>query len=371
MTRSLLSLAALLAFAGGMPAQPPHQPPHQSPQTFSGQLDIREREVVIALPDNLAGKALRPGDFQVLVDGQPREVTRAEPVSREGPAPWTILVYVDRVLASPGTAFYSSLALAEHARDLAGLGTVEVAVADSDPGTVLAPTREIRKVEQVLAGLAGKARVERDRTRTEVFPPPSDVQVRRQLDKLTAFLASRRPAGPHALFLVADGTATAPAPAGSLPSAAPEASFRDASRLLAASGWVGIALAVRRDEPGAPLAPKSELDLFEASAAWSGATNGPPPPIRGHGPRKTTLAFPRVVDLFTDARLAPLRALATATAGTVIGYDVQLPALFAELPRRWTIWISEPEPVAKGHLQTLVVRLPRKRVEARGPQWLP
>ncbi len=97
MTRSLLALAALLAFANGAPAQPPHQ----SPQTFSGQLDIREREVVVALPDNLSGKALRPGDFQVLV--------------------------------------------------------------------------------------------------------------RRQLDKLLAFLASRRPAGPHALFLVADGTATAPA----------------------------------------------------------------------------------------------------------------------------------------------------------------
>jgi hypothetical protein len=355
MTRSLLSLAALLAFAGGVPAQ--------APQTFSGQLDIREREIVVALPDNLAGKALRPGDFQVLVDGQPREVTRAEPVSREGPAPWTILVYVDRVLASPGTAFYSNLALADHARDLAGLGTVEVAVADSDPGTVLAPTRETRKLELTLAGLAGKARVERDRARTEVFPPPSDVQVRRQLDKLLAFLASRHPAGPHALFLVADGAVTAPAES-------PEVSFRDASRLLAASGWVGIALAVRRDEPGAPLAPKSELDLFAESTAGSGATNGPPPPIRGHGPRKTTLAFPRVVDLFTDARLAPLRALATATAGTVIGYDVQLPALFAELPRRWTIWISEPEPPAAGGLHSLAVRLPRKRAEARGPLWL-
>ena len=270
------------------------------------------------------------------------------------------------MLAGPGTAFYSNLALAEHARDLAGLGTVEVAVADSDPGTFSPATREPWKLEQTLAGLAGKARVERDRTRTEVFPPPSDLQVRRQLDKLLAFLAARHPAGPHALFLVADGAVTAPAASPT----SPEASFRDASRHLAAAGWVGIALAVRRDEPGAPLAPKSELDLFEGSTAWSGATNGPPPPIRGHGPRKTTLAFPRVVDLFTDARLAPLRVLATATAGTVIGYDVQLPALFAELPRRWTIWISEPEPVADGRLHSLAVRLPRKRAEARGPQWL-
>jgi len=35
------------------------------------------------------------------------------------------------------------------------------------------------------------------------------------------------------------------------------------------------------------------------------------------------------------------------------------------------IWISEPEPPADGRLQTLAVRLPRKRAEARAPQWLP
>jgi hypothetical protein len=78
-----------------------------------------------------------------------------------------------------------------------------------------------------------------------------------------------------------------------------------------------------------------------------------------------------VVDLATDPQLAPLRTLTSATAGTVIGYDVQLPALFAELPRRWTIWISEPEPPAGSRLHTLAVRLPRKRTEARAPAWLP
>src|SRR4051812_8909668 len=88
--RALLVLAAL-SLAGAATAQ--------APQTFSGQLDIREREIVVELPENLRRRRLRPDEFQVLVDGQPREVTRAEPVSREGPAPWTVLVYVDRVLA--------------------------------------------------------------------------------------------------------------------------------------------------------------------------------------------------------------------------------------------------------------------------------
>ncbi|MFL6236293.1 MAG: hypothetical protein ACJ76N_24390 [Thermoanaerobaculia bacterium] len=351
--RPLLALAALLALAEGLPAQPP--------KTFSEQLVIREREIVVDLPDRLKGSRLAPQDFQVLVDGEPREVTRAEPVSREGPAPWTVLVYVDRVLAGPGTAFYSTLSLAGHARELAGLGTVEVVLADPDPRAALPPTREARKVEGALAGLAGTARVERDRSRVEAPPPPSDEQVRRQLDRLLALLGSRHPAGPHALFLVADGSA----------SGALEVPFRDASQRLAAAGWVTVALALRRDDPGKPVAPPSEADIFQETTAWSNATNGPPPPLRGHAATKTTLAFPRVVDLSTDPRLAPLRKLAAATAGTVIGYGVQLPALLDELPRRWTIWISEPEAAGESRLHTLAVRLPRKRAEVRAPLWLP
>jgi hypothetical protein len=334
--------------------------PAQPPRTFSEQLDIREREIVVDLPERLKGSRLEPRDFQVLVDGEPREVTRAAPVSRDSSAPWTVIVYVDRVMAGPGTAFYSNLALAAHVRELAGVGSVEVVLADPDPRPVLAPTREIPQIEQTLAGLAGAARVERDRSRTEVPAPPSDLQVRQQLDKLLAFLATRQPAGPHALFLVAGGIAPR----------APETSFRHASQILAAAGWVGVALALRRDDPGKPVAPKNEIDIFQETTAWSNATNGPPPPLPSRAPTKTTLAFPRVVELSTDPMLAPLQTLAIATAGTVIGYDVQLPALLAELPRRWTVWISEPEGRAGGGFRRLTVRLPRKRAEARAPQWL-
>jgi len=351
--RPLLALAVLLALAEGLPAQ--------QPKTFSEQLEIREREIVVDLPDRLKEARLAPRDFQVLVDGEPREVTRAEPVTRESPAPWTVLVYVDRELASPGTAFYSTLSLAEHARELAGLGTVEVVLADPEPRQALPPTREARKVEGALAGLAGTARVERDRAKTEAPPPPSDAQIRRQLDRLLAFLGSRHPAGPHVLFLVADGST----------SGALEEPVRGASQRLAAAGWVTVALALRRDDPGKPLNPPSEADIFQETTAWSNATNGPPPPLQGHAPKKTTLAFPKVIDLSTDPRLAPLRKLAVATAGTVIGYDVQVPALLAELPRRWTVWISEPGPPAEGRFHSLTVRLPRKRAEARAPVWLP
>ncbi len=279
---SVLALGALLAL--GLTVS--KTLPAQAPKTFSGQVDIREREIVIDLPDRLKDSRLAPRDFQVLVDGEPREVTRAEPVSREGPAPWTVLVYIDRVLASPGTAFYSNLALAGHAADLTRLGAVEVVLADPDPHPELEPTRDPRKLEQVLAGLAGTARVERDRSRTEAPPPPSADQVGRQLERLLAFLAARHPQGPHALFLVAGGTV-----------GAPEAPFRDASQVLAVSGWVGVAVAARPDDPGRPVAPKNEIDIFQETTAWSNATNGPPPPLPSRAPTKSTLAFPRVIEL--------------------------------------------------------------------------
>jgi hypothetical protein len=54
----------------------------------------------------------------------------------------------------------------------------------------------------------------------------------------------------------------------------------------------------------------------------------------------------------------------------VIGYDVQLAPLFSELPRRWTIWVSEPETPADDHLHSLTVRLPGRKAEARAPLWL-
>lgn len=372
-THRTLSAALLagLSLAAGAPAQ--------QPKTFSGQLDIREREILVSLPTNLERARLQPGDFQVLVDGQPREVSRAEPVSGAGSAPWTVLVYVDRVLASPGTAFSSEVTLADHAKDLARLGTVEVAVAGPEPGTVLPPSREAGPIKEKLAALADAARLERDHAPAGKAGPTSDLQIRQQLDKLLAFLAAHHPAGPHILFLVADGTDLPAAQVGILEGATPvppdsaetpAAAFVRASRLLAAQRWVVIPVAVHSGSPGTPVAPQTEIELFQQSAAPSSHTNGPPPVLPSHPPRKSALVYPGVVALSTEPRLATLRALAEATAGAVIGYDVQLAALFAELPRRWTIWVSEPEAPADDHLHSLTVRLPGRKSEARSPQWL-
>jgi hypothetical protein len=352
----------------------------QQPPQFSEQLTVRERPILVSLPTNLAHARLQAGDFQVLVDGQPREVTRAEPLSAPGGAPWTIVVYVDEVLASPATVFASEVALAGRARELSRLGNVEVVTAAGpSPGVVLPATLEARAVEAKLASLASAARIERDRNGGKKRPAPSAAEVGRQVDALLAFLAAHRATGPRLLFLVADGMdlpakqVALLAGNGGSATAGPAASFRNAARTLAAEGWIVVPLAVRPGSPGQPAMPRTELEQIRESAAPSGHTNGPPPDLPPHRRQETPLSYSGVIDLASEPRMATLHTLAEATAGTVVGYEVQLAALLKELPHRWTIWITVPEVKeagAEAALHTLTVKLPAKQTDARAPGWV-
>ena len=329
-------LAALAAANAAAVAQTPR---------FSERLTVREREVLVDLPDNLQGKSLKPADFQVLAGGQPREVVRAEPVSAAGEPPWTIVVYVDRALASPGTVFYSSLALSHRAAALARLGTVQVVVADSDPRQALAPSRETRRLERTLTDLSAIARVERDQQDRRLAPPggPDAPRLRRQLDKLLAFLAARTPAGPHAVLLVADGLdlpaeqiAALDRGSGGAPRTA-AAALQRAARLLAAYGWVAIPVPLRKEGAGLQASStRSDLDTFREESP----------------------------------RTAALRALARPTAGTVAGFEVQLDEILSALQRRWRLWLAEPDAPVDGKLQALAVGLPGRRESVRAPEWL-
>ncbi len=370
-----ITIAAAVAAATAA-AQPPQ---------FSEQLTVRERPILVSLPDNLARARLQSGDFQVLVDGQPREVTRAEPLSAPGGAPWTIVVYVDEVLAGPATVFASEVALAGHARELSRLGGVEVVrAAGPSPSVVLPATLEARSVEGKLASLASAARIERDRDGGKKRPAPSAAEVGQQVDALVAFLAAHKAAGPRLLFLVADGmdlpaeqVAALSGNGGNSGGGAPEtaagpaASFRNAARTLAAEGWIVVPLSVRPGSPGQPTMPRTNLEQFRESAAPSSHTNGPPPDLPPHRRQETPLSYSGVIDLASEPRMATLHTLAEATAGTVVGFEVQLASLLAELPRRWTIWVTVPETKeGAGALHTLTVKLPGKQADARAPGWV-
>ncbi len=332
----------------------------QAPETFSASLTVREREILVELPEGIDGGALDPRDFLVLVDGVPREVTRAEPASE-----WTILLYVDQILARPGTVFYSTLALAHRVRDLARTGTVEVAVADSDPRTLLAATRDEKRIALALTDLSGAARVERDVQDARASGPakPALEQSRRQLDKLLAFLASRRPTGPHAVFLIADGPDLTPEETALLerqddPAAPPASVFHRASRLLSAYGWVTVTVPMRKEGVGISIAPQNGLERIRQSAAPSDHQNSVPPIRPGLPPNKTTLAWTGVIDLAVEPRTAALRILSRASGGTVLGFEQQIEPTLSALSRRWRLWVSETDNPVDGRLRTVEVRLP-------------
>jgi hypothetical protein len=350
MTRRTILLALFFATCGGLAAQPPET----QPETFSEEVFVRELELVVDPSDALERKILRPGDFQVLVDGEPREVTRVETVSASA-APWTVVVYVDQVLAGPQTVFASTLALAERAEALTRMGAVEVVAAGSDPGTVLSASRDARLVRQVLAGIAEESRVARDRAAKAASgrapePPP----VGRQLDKLVAWLSGRPVSGPRLLFLVTDGV-----PA--------DAAVAWCSRLLAAYGWVSIPLAVREEETiGRRHSMVSDVDRIRATTSGSG---GSPPVILVSPGGDTPLAWDGVLELLVNPQTEALAALARPTTGTVVGYESQLDLMLGELSRRRRLWVAAPASV-DGRVRPVEVRVPDRVGEVRAQAWV-
>lgn len=314
---------------------------------FGGEVRVEERPIVFQPPPARMWRPddLDPEDLLVSEDGRLRRVTRVEPLAGAA-RPWTLLVWVDRRLASPETTFRATLALAKRARELADLGPVEVVVADPAPRTAAAATREARRLELVLSDLAGAARVERDRIGDRWRPPPPEqlqALARTQFDRLVVDLAARPARGPRALLLVTEA-------------AAPEA-----GRLLAGYGWVTLPLPVRQAAVDDPRRPVSDADRGRRSTeeGWNDATVPPPidggiviPPRR----RRGGAALPEIADLYVTPDLAPLRDLVAETGGHLIGVEEQLAPALASLTERWLVWLDVPAEEPADRLRRLEMR---------------
>ncbi|HYG64950.1 MAG TPA: hypothetical protein VEL74_20375 [Thermoanaerobaculia bacterium] len=384
-----LAMSLLLLALGGAAAQ--QEPPPRAEQRIEEEIAVRETSVVVELPDTLRDGRLGTNDFLVMVDGKLRRVTRAQPLS--GDEPWSLVVYVDRVLAKADTQFPALLALAQRSGELAARGSIEVVVADPAPRTVLAATREPLRIREILSGLAGEARVARqgpdaERAATAALTsdaPDAQVVLRRQLDRLLTRLADRTTAGPRALLLVADGMdlppeqverlarvqmgamTSAPAPSGAA------ALFVEASRLLAAYGWVTFAMPFRDlgDGPGEANRGTNETTRVRQSADYGDLSSTVPPMILQARPggSPSALQLPRVIDLFVLPNLAPLRALAQPTAGTVVAFPEQLDFVLRGLGRRWEVSYESPESV-NGRLSSFEVMVPASQVRPRTQRWI-
>jgi hypothetical protein len=360
---------ALLGAAAPTPTSPPPTP------RFSEEVSVREASVIVDPPDRLQNKRPRPGDFLVQVDGRSMRVIRAERLSEDDV--WDLVVYVDRVLAKPDTAFPALLALAQKTEDFTRLGRVAVVVADPSPRLVLAPTREALRVRDVLADLAGEARVARQREagrpQTGTAPSLAADDLRRQLDRLVTQLAGQTSAGPHALLLVTDPVqASATGTIGTIGTTGTTALLGETSRLLSSYGWVTFALPFRSiDEDPGPRDPgTSDIERLRTGAgAGSSHSSGVPPVIPMRPPKPSAIQIPGVIELYLSPDLAALRSLVQPTTGTVVGYPEQLGFVVSRLENRWRIWY-EPLEETDGRAHALAVSLVRNGEPVRAQSWL-
>lgn len=372
-SRAVLTLSLLLLSLGGRLAA------QEQTQKFQAEIQVREIGLVVEPPDN---KAFKPADLLVFDGGEPRQVLKAEPLRPEGGArPWHIVLYFDQILAGPETARGAALALARQARELTGLGSVGVAVADPDPRMMVAMTTDAAGISSALGEIADQARkkINPRPLGRETAPKPTDIAaLRRQLDRLTAFLAAQPGTGAQALFLVADGFApppgeadlmTAPDTGDPAPPGTATASLRETSRFLSASGWITFVMPFRDTQPDRERVALNDMERIRVLGGGSEHDNSAPPVIPMYPSDRGPLRHERVVDVFTQPESAPWLALVKPAAGTVIGVDEQLRPAITGLGRRLRVWYQAPEAL-NGKLHTVEVRLPAATTPLRGQHWV-
>lgn len=376
----MASLLVLLLSSGSLAAQAPSQ---DQPQTFEGEIEVREIGVVVEPPDGKSLASIPPGDILVFEDGAPRRVLKAEPLRPgSGPSPWRLVLYFDRGLARPQTMHDAALALSRQARDLTGLGPVEIVAADASGGTPrieLPATQDARSLSAILGGIAAQARKEAGPTKQDARPVAPDPDVlRQQLDRLTAFLGSRPGSGARALFLVADAFVPPPGeeafvaqkdPGAPVPPGSLAAVLRESSRALAAHGWITFAGPLRDSSAERERRSMGDMERIRVMAGGSDNTNSVPPVIAMPPPDRGARGDERVADVFSRADSAAWLALSQPTAGTVLGVEAQLASLIDGLARRWLVWYQAPE-TPDGKLRALEVRLPGDAEPLRSPRWV-
>lgn len=320
-----------------------------------------------------------PREFLLYAGEAGLEVTKVESLLEAGGAPWSIVAWVDSVLAGPETRFQAALALAGQAETLAAMGTVTLIAADPGARTVVGASRAAPRLVEELAALAGQAAAERRQAAAPAAPEPA--VLRRQLDRLLARLEASAPVGPRLLLLVADGyPLTAPEAGrfrGPAPGAAPAeeervALLERAARVLAAYGWIVAALPVRGGDT-VTVAPRGDehedrrlrhlpAEFEELPPSLFRVRVGPRPP------RSPRIVLP-LLESALRLDLEPLRALARPTVGAVVVGAEQLAGTLAELGGRRRLWYQAPAEV-DGRLRPLRVVMAQDAIEARAPRWV-
>ena len=318
--------AAILLFvaaATGLSAQPPPD------RTFTDAVEVTESSVVIELPRlrNVKPSDFESGDFVVEVAGERRGVTGVSALDpKTNPRP--VLVYVDAVLAKPETVHLGAEALARHARQLVGLGPVEIVLHDgavSGSEQRLTATTAPRAVEAALEQIAGE-HLGRDAyfesgNRPVDLATYADV-VRESAVRLLAETTPRCGDPPCFLFWLSDGFP-----------ALDDVGIRAAGDLeagLAAHGWIVIAMALHVPTPDPDYGGPRPVSYEQWKALTPGVKMAP---SAGEISRLRGLSASSF-DLYVEPRYEPLRRAASASCGAALRVEHQLAAEFERLERR-------------------------------------
>ena len=357
--RAILALVPILSLALSSPGPAAGQPP-----SYDEELVVREAEVVAEPPDGMSEsrrQALGPASLLLLEDGAFREITAVRALAPDGGS-WSLLVYADPAQVGRETLARSALALARRAGRLAGLGTVELVVADPDPRLLLAPTREPAAIAAALADLAAAARA-----RAEEPPPARDLAaVKARARRLLECVAAHPGGGAKALLLLTDLDLAPPPGPGTGADLAPRllAAFPGAGQALAAFGWVTVAVGLGDEETGRARREPSEIDRLRQLTQGTGLGETYALELG----RRSTLAVPGALSPFLQPGTALLRAVVREGAGHLAAVEAQLDAALDGLGRRLLVAYRTPAPV-DGRPRALELRLLPEDVPLRLPRW--
>ena len=375
--RLALLAALLLPQTPASDASPPAAP---SVSTVPIELSVQ-----ILDSKNEVPRALQPGDFTVVEDGQPRPVAALAPLSK----PWRTVIYVDRILTGSRTLRAAAGSLAERAPELASLGTVELIVAEPQPRVVLAPTQNVKAIDEALSKLWLTAegrddlRVLRQRFREEKAVEGTDAAdrvaeaveaeariVRRQQDALAEWLVAQEGGGPCALFLVSDGFdldpakfyrneagVAGPAAGGPAETGVLEKVALETARTAAALGWTAFPL---------PVGDASLPDLRRVQRRST-----PQVPIGGviklggkkEDDKDKTPPLPSLL-----APNEPLSWLVEATGGELVLQGQNVASVLSRLRSRFSLRYQAPREL-DGHPHAVEVRTSRPDLTVRARRW--
>ena len=332
----------------------------QPSSSVRGAVQVREVEILFDHPSGLrwVGSKFTPDRIRISEDGNPRQVTRVEPLAEAGSnqGAWRVVICLDRKLASADTINRAIAQLVTQSGRLVGLGTVEIMVADPIPHRTQAPTRDRRVLEGALQDAVRLGGEQPTATANEAV-------FERQLDRVVNAVSPERARLPGLLIWVTDPWPM-PSPVGlwamqgveAMEGKTPAGSggavrLAAIGRLLAAERW---SVAVMAPEASEKNRGERARDIGKVETSTSPGEQGERTVVLWNVDQLMAKLFGwkssaadqqaalAAADQRLDPELAPMQLLAAATQGSLVRSENQLVNYLNLVTHRWHLFFSAP-----------------------------